>query len=79
MSVRVLTGYTGSTMNVSGLSLAAWFVLYIRWNRQASVQHQIMEDVYRLLQLFTDRGNHRRKDIHNARWSFSRSAEYGAD
>ena len=79
MSVRVLTGYTGSTTNVSDFSLAPWLVLYIRRDRQASVQYQIMEDLYRLFQLFADRGDHRREDIYHARWSFTRSPKYGTN
>ena len=34
--------------------------------RQTEVQHQAVEDVYRLFQLFTNRRHHRREDFHDA-------------
>ena len=34
--------------------------------RQAEVQHQALEDVYRLFQLFANRRHHRREDFHDA-------------
>lgn len=35
--------------------------------RQAEIQHQAVEDVYRLLQLLANRRHHRREDFHDAR------------
>jgi hypothetical protein len=35
--------------------------------RQAEVQHQAVEDVYRLFQLFANRRHHRREDFYDAR------------
>lgn len=51
---------------------------FLRW-MQAKIQYKIMEDVYRLLQLFTDCGNHRREDILLPWRSQSRSTGHGTD
>jgi len=84
-SVRVSTESTGSMTNVSGTRLCgsvAWCSLLgsSLWQiRQTSVQHQIVEDLYRLFQLPAYRCYYRREDFYNAWWSESRSAVDGAN
>lgn len=46
---------------------------------QETVQYQAMEDVHRLFQLLAYRSDHRREDLHNARWFEPRPELDGAD
>ena len=47
--------------------------------RQKEIQHQALEDFYRLLQLSPNSGHHRREDLYHARWTFPRSQLHGAN
>lgn len=49
------------------------------WRMQTTLQHQIMENVHRLLQLFANRRDNRWEDFLLSRWFESRFARHGAD
>lgn len=66
-------------MCVFGFSALCFQFLNAVNHRQAPIQHQALEDVHRLLQLLAHCRDHRREDIHDARWSQPRLAIYGAN
>lgn len=51
----------------------------LMWIRQTTIQHQVMEDIYRLFQLPTDCCCDWWKDLYNAWWSFSWFAKPGTN
>lgn len=78
-SALVLIESMGSMMSVRCSDDWRPFFAQLILSRQASLQHQALEDFYRLLQLSPHCGYHRREDLHNARRFESWLAKYGAD
>lgn len=66
-----------STTNVR--SLPSTHLIFLTLPRQTAIQHQTLEDLYRLLQLPIHRRYHRREDFHHARQFKPRPAINGVD